>query len=75
MSLEAEKAMDELVARATQRFGVMRLPRRPADYADFLLARIDYYENLAIQAEQLLRANGIVPAYSSLLSPAYLNEH
>lgn len=69
-------ALYELRREAQARFGAGRTPRCPLAIARLALDQVAYFENLTIQAEQQLRANGISPRYSVRhLSPAYLNEH
>lgn len=69
-------ALTELVTDAQSRFGALLTPRCPLAIARLALDQVAFYENMAVQAEEQLRANGIAPRYSvHHLSPAYLNEH
>lgn len=75
-TLQDQKALKELTADTQARYGALRTPRSPIEIALLYKAQVEFYENLTLQAEKLLRANGISPAYSvHHLSPAYLNDH
>lgn len=69
-------ALVELRREAQARFGALHTPRCPLAIARLALDQVAYYENLTVQAERQLRANGISPRYSVLYrSPAYQNDH
>lgn len=77
MSQNAEEIVKTLITRTNERFGVIQTPRAAGDYVAFILARVDFYEDLLTQAERQLRAAGVVPQYVLVpnLSLALCNEH